>query len=211
MTNATPSREDIVKHYVFDPEKLERVSYRKVNPPLTIVEPDPTWPAQFELLKARILAALGSGTALFVHHVGSTSVPGLPAKAIVDVDLGVADIADEASYAPQLEAAGFQFLAREPLWWNHRFFCWDGDRERGLCPAHLHVWPPDSPEVVRHGIMKEWLATHPDERELYARVKREAADRSSKEGETMMQYNLRKEQVIREILERAFRHKGYLP
>ncbi|KAH7318217.1 grpb/dephospho-CoA kinase [Stachybotrys elegans] len=198
-----PSREDIVKHYVYDPDLVQRVAYRKVQTPLDIVDPDPTWPEQFEQLKARIESAIGP-TMVSIAHVGSTSVPSLAAKAIIDIDLAVQDITDEASYVAALEAAGFHFLAREPLWWEHRFFCCYDP------PAHLHVWPPSSPEMVRHRIMKEWLMEHEDDRELYVKAKKEASRVSKSEGETMMQYNLRKEQVIRAILEKALKHHGYI-
>jgi GrpB-like predicted nucleotidyltransferase (UPF0157 family) len=198
-----PSREDIVKHYVYDPSQVQRVAHRRVAAKLNIVDPDPTWPEQVQTLRARIESAIGPAV-VSITHVGSTSVPSLPAKAIIDIDLAVKDVTDEASYAAALEAVGFHFLAREPNWWEHRFFVsYDP-------PAHLHVWPPNSPEMVRHRIMKEWLTEHEDDRELYVKAKREASAASTKEGESMIQYNLRKEEVIRTILLKALKHHGYL-
>ena len=83
--------------------------------------------------------ALGD-RALSVRHVGSTSVPGLWAKPIIDVDLIVADSGDEAAYLPELEAAGFVLRVREPEWEEHRCL-------RGTDPAsNLHVWSPGSEE-----------------------------------------------------------------
>ena len=80
---------------------------------ITVVEPDPSWPAAFEQVAGRIRAALGDH-AVEVEHVGSTSVPGLAAKPIIDVDVTVPDSADEAAYAPRLEQAGFRLVIREP-------------------------------------------------------------------------------------------------
>ncbi|RSL60630.1 hypothetical protein CEP54_006699 [Fusarium duplospermum] len=198
-----PSVEQLLKDYEFDPSLLQRVSSRRSKPPLAIVEPDPSWPATFDLLKARIESALGD-TAISINHVGSTSIPGLPAKAVIDIDLVVKDVTDEESYAPALEEAGFHFLGREPHWHEHRFFC-------GYEPisTNLHVWGPDSPEVVRHKIFTDWLRRNEADRVLYERTKREAAAVSVEKGEDVMQYNKRKEDVIREILQRAFKDLGY--
>ncbi|KAL0933631.1 GrpB domain protein [Colletotrichum truncatum] len=197
--------EDILKHYEFDPTILERIAVRKAKQPLAIEPPNPAWPQQFEDLKSRISAALGP-KALSISHVGSTSIPNLPAKDVIDIDLTVPDPTDEDDYAPALEAAGFQFLTRERGWHEHRFFAM---HEPYFC--NLHVFKPGTAELVRHQIMKEWLTSNEADRELYAKTKMEAAGISVGLGETVMQYNLRKENVIREILERAFRAKGYLP
>ncbi|KAM0433963.1 hypothetical protein ACHAPT_003907 [Fusarium lateritium] len=199
-----PSVEQLLKDYDYDPSLAQRVSFRKSTPPLSIVESDPSWPATFDLIKARIESALGS-SALFINHVGSTSIMGLPAKAVIDIDLAVKDITDEASYAPALEEAGFQFIGREPHWHEHRFFC-------GYEPMsiNLHVWGPDSPEVERHRIFADWLRRNEADRELYIRAKREASEMSTQNGEDVEQYNKRKEDVIREILQKAFRELGYI-
>jgi GrpB-like predicted nucleotidyltransferase (UPF0157 family) len=74
---------------------------------------DPAWPQQFEAEAAKIRAALGSG-AFVLEHVGSTSIPGLCAKPILDIVLAVADSGDEAAYVPPLEAAGYQTRPRRP-------------------------------------------------------------------------------------------------
>lgn len=200
---ATPFIEAVLKDYAFDATRLQRISVRKVPHPLEIVEPDPLWPETFERVRLQIISALGR-TALDVVHSGSTSVPDLPAKPVIDIDLTVADVTDEAAYVPQLEAAGFQFLIREPHWHEHRFFC-------AYDPSvNLHVWGPGSPEVERHRIFKAWLLKNAEDKELYAKTKREALEISVKSGETVMQYNKRKEDVIRHILRRAFRDLGYI-
>lgn len=199
-----PSVEAIVKDYNFKPELVERISLRKRKETLEIVPPDPSWPQVFEQFNSRIVAALGD-TALVVHHAGSTSVPGLPAKNVIDIDLVVADITDEAAFVPALEEAGFHFLLREPHWHEHRFFCAYEPQ-----PANLHVWGPDTPEVERHRIFREWLLQNDDDRALYAEIKKEAARQTTETGGVMMDYNFRKDGVIRQILQRAFKELGYV-
>ena len=165
------------------------------------VEPDPTWPDQFDRIADQVRRALGARL-LLIQHVGSTAVPGLAAKPIIDVDLVVADPADEASYVPALEAIGFELRVREPWWNGHRLL-------RGSAPAcHLHVFGPDSPEITRHRRFRDWLRSHPDDRERYAASKREAAAAATAAGEHSMQYNARKEQVVREIYARALAVPG---
>src|SRR6201996_3790770 len=96
------SPEDIVREYVDDGSSTDRVNHRKSQLKIAIVEPNPAWPQRFLDTKARIDAALGS-TAVAILHYGSTSVPGLPAKDVIDVDLVVKDTNDEDSYVQALE------------------------------------------------------------------------------------------------------------
>lgn len=173
------------------------------SPDVQVVEPDPTWPAQYAELAGRVRGALG-WRVLDVRHVGSTAVPLLAAKAVIDVDLVLADPGAEAAYVPALEAVGFELRVREPWWYGHRLLRADAPR------CHLHVFGPDSPEPHRHRLFGDWLRAHADERDLYARTKRAAAAASSAAGEHSMLYNARKEAVLREIHDRAFRAAGLL-
>lgn len=170
---------------------------------VSIVEPDADWPRWFDQLADRIHTALG-WRALNVEHVGSTSVPGLPAKPVIDIDLTVADPEFEMGYVPALESAGFELRIREPWWFSHRLL-------RAMEPrCNLHVFGFDSPELIRHRIFRDWLRGNPGERELYATTKREAAAVSNSLGEHGMQYNARKQLVVREIYQRAFVATGLL-
>ena len=92
----------------------------RADGPVRLVDPDPEWAAQYARQEARIRAALGP-RAVQVEHVGSTSVPGLAAKPVIDIVLVVADSAYEAAYVPDLEAAGYALQFREPDWYEHRF------------------------------------------------------------------------------------------
>lgn len=202
------SPEDILRDYVDDGSSTEWVNKRKSRPKMAIVEPNPAWPQRFLDTKARIEAVLGS-TAVAILHAGSTSVPGLPAKDVIDVDLVVKDIKDEDSYVEAIERVGFLFLLREADWHQHRFFVDEGDRP-GAYPINLHVFGSDCPEVERHRIFREWLSKSPKDLQLYATVKRECAAASEAAAESMQEYTLRKEKTVREILNRAFRDLGYI-
>lgn len=201
-----PTVEQILAPYEYKPELVERIAFRTVNPSITMVEPNPEWPQRFAEVKERIEKALGSQI-LDIAHTGSTSVPGLPAKDIIDVDLTLKDATDEASYVKALEEAGFRFLLREPQWHQHRFFVEDWPQ---AYLVNVHVWGADSPEVARHAIFRDWLRKTPADRDLYAKVKREAAEQAAVAGDSMMDYTLRKDSTIHEILERAFRDLGYI-
>ena len=141
---------------------------------------------------------------LQLEHVGSTSVPGLAAKPVIDIDLTVADPGREQDYVPALETTGFRLVIREPWWYDHRVLV--ADEPRG----NLHVFGFDSPEPVRHRIFRDWLRGNPGERDRYAAAKRQAACLANASGEHVMQYNARKQQVIREIYRQAFAAAGLL-
>jgi GrpB-like predicted nucleotidyltransferase (UPF0157 family) len=166
-------------------------------------DPDPDWPRQYTVLAARIREALG-WRALQLEHVGSTSVPGLPAKPVIDIDLTVADPGCEQDYLPALEKAGFRLVIREPWWHGHRVLRADEPK------CNLHVFGFDSPELVKHRIFRDWLRGNPGEHDRYAAAKYQAAAESNARGEHDMQYNARKQQVIREIYQRAFVAAGLL-
>lgn len=168
-----------------------------------VTDPDPDWPRQYRILAARIREAL-IWRVLQLEHVGSTSVPGLPAKPVIDIDLTVADPGREQDYIPALEKTGFRLVIREPWWYGHRALRADEPS------CNLHVFGFDSPELVKHRIFRDWLRGNPAERDCYAAAKRQAAADANSRGEHVMQYNARKQQVIREIYHRAFVAAGLL-
>jgi len=161
--------------------------------PIEIVDYDPEWPRRFEREAAGIRSALG-GRALRIEHAGSTAVPGLPAKPIIDMVLVVADSADEPAYVPALEAAGYELRIREPEWHEHRLL-------KGLArDINLHVFSAGCPEVDRMLLFRDWLRKNEGDRELYARVKRELARQGWKYTQN---YADAKTAVVDEIMARA--------
>ncbi|KAI1816834.1 GrpB domain protein [Poronia punctata] len=176
---------------------------RRPQKPLEIVDYNPEWPSMFAEVEKRIRDALGD-RAVVIQHVGSTSVPGLSAKDIIDVDLAVPDPTDEDSYVPALQAAGFKFLLREPKWHQHRLFYIESPY------TNLHVFGPDSSEMVRHRMFRDWMREHPGDRELYVAAKKKAVEATNAVGGITQQYTDHKEPVIWEILGRIFEAHGLL-
>ena len=200
-----PAPEEITKHHDWDPPEGESV-FVDGGPtvgPVDVVPYDPAWPELFATVASRVHEALGDRV-VDLAHVGSTAVPGLPAKPIIDLDLTVADSADEDSYVPALETAGFRLVIRERGWHEHRMLTTDDPR------TNLHVFSPDCPEVIRHRLFRDWLREHPDDLARYRDAKLAAATDSTAAGEHMMDYNQRKQPVIREIYDRIFRANGLL-
>jgi GrpB-like predicted nucleotidyltransferase (UPF0157 family) len=177
-------------------EQIRAVSVSGAPPEyqeIVIADYDPEWPRWFERAAGEIRAALGE-TALEVHHVGSTSVPGLAAKPLIDISMVVPDTTAEEAYVPPLEAIGYELRVREPDWYEHRLL-------RGFDPpVNLHVFSPNCEEVERGVRFRDWLGTHDDDRDLYERTKRELA---AKEWKYVQNYADAKSAVIQEILARA--------
>jgi len=201
-----PSDEEITRYH-HDPPAGDPWVEGQADAPyrIEVCEYDDAWPAGFASLEAVIRNALGDRV-LEIHHVGSTSVPGLPAKPVIDIDLVVADPADEPAYLPDLQAAGFIHRIREPWWHEHRLLRYDDP------VSFVHVFGPDCPEVVRHLMFQAWLRDHPDDLTTYAEAKRTAAAEMNARpgGGTGMDYNRHKEPVVQEIYDRMFRANGLL-
>jgi GrpB-like predicted nucleotidyltransferase (UPF0157 family) len=201
-----PTDAEITRHHDSRPDSDAWVEGHAQMPyRIEVTEYDVRWPADFERVAGVIREALGD-RALEVHHVGSTSVPLLPAKPVIDVDLVVTDPADEASYIPDLGAVGFVHTIREPRWHEHRLLRYDDPM------SYVHVFGPDCPEVIRHRMFQAWLREHPEDLTAYAEAKRAAAAAMNARpgGGTGMDYNRHKEPVVRDIYDRMFRAHGML-
>jgi GrpB-like predicted nucleotidyltransferase (UPF0157 family) len=163
------------------------------QPTIVIADYDLAWPERFRQEEVRIAAALGEA-ALSVEHIGSTSVPGLAAKAIVDILLVVEDSGDEASYLPALDEAGYVLRVHEPDFHEHRMF------RTPAKDVHVHVFSAGSPEIERYLLLRDRLRQNEEERELYAQTKRELAKRN---WPTMEHYAEAKTEVVEDIISRA--------
>lgn len=129
---------------------------------------DPQWPSYFEREAARVCAALGDAI-VQLEHVGSTSVPGLAAKPIIDILLVVHDSSDEPRYVPAMEAAGYVLRIREPEWHQHRLFKGPG------IDINLHVFSEGASEISRMLGFRDHLRRDKEDRLLYEATKRELA------------------------------------
>ena len=160
---------------------------------IKLLDYDPDWPQKFEAHAKTIASALGS-SALRIEHIGSTSVPGLAAKPIIDILVVVEDSADESSYLPRLEAAGYVLRVREPEWNEHRMFRTPGR------DVHVHVYSAVCLEVERNLTFRDRLRRNTGDRSRYERVKRELA---AKEWPDMNAYAEAKTEVIESIIAAA--------
>jgi GrpB-like predicted nucleotidyltransferase (UPF0157 family) len=155
-----------------------------------LVDYDPAWPERFEVERSRILSVFGH-LARRIEHVGSTSVPGLAAKPIIDVLVELDDPEDDDSYQSRLESAGFVLRVREP---RHRMY------RTPECDMHVHVHPTGSDEVADYLLLRDWLRSHADDRRLYAETKRALAAREWRDANY---YAEAKGPVIEQIKARA--------
>jgi GrpB-like predicted nucleotidyltransferase (UPF0157 family) len=161
--------------------------------PVELADYDPRWPKLFGREEERIRGALGD-TAIRVEHVGSTSVPGLAAKPVIDIVLAVPDSADEDAYVPALEAAGYVLRIREPDWFEHRLL------KGPETAVNLHVFSTGCPEIERMVGFRDHLRADERDRELYERTKRELAGRR---WEHVQHYADAKGDVVEQIVARA--------
>jgi GrpB-like predicted nucleotidyltransferase (UPF0157 family) len=176
--------------------ELDRITIGGARPlagPIEIREYDPEWPRLYAREETRIRSLLGDRV-VRIEHAGSTSVPGLPAKAIIDIVLEVSDSSDESTYAPDLEAAGYELRIREPEWFEHRVF------KGPDTDVNLHVFTAGCDEVDRMLCFRDWLRTNEADRNLYLNAKRDLAARDWK---YMQQYADAKSAVVQEIMVRA--------
>jgi GrpB-like predicted nucleotidyltransferase (UPF0157 family) len=166
---------------------------RPHDAPITLAEYDPRWPRQFAREADRIRGALGDA-ALAVEHVGSTAVPGLAAKPVLDILLVVADSGDEPAWLPPLEAAGYRLRIREPEWAEHRVL------KGPDVDLNLHVFGLGAGEVGRMLAFRDRLRRSAADRALYERTKRRLARRTWRH---VQHYADAKTPVVEAILARA--------
>lgn len=157
---------------------------------IRVVDYDAAWPLRFQAQRERIVRALGD-VACRVDHIGSTAIPGMAAKPIVDIDLSVPDVEDERAYLGPLLAAGYRLRVREP---RHRMV-----RTREL-DVQVHVCSAGSEWERRHLLFRDWLRHDAADREAYARLKWELA---SRDWDDMNQYADAKSALVAQITVRA--------
>lgn len=154
---------------------------------------NPDWQKLFQREAVRIQATLREQV-LTIEHVGSTSVPRLAAKPRIDILLVIPNSADESTYVPALEAAGYRLVIREPGWYEHRVF------KGPDTDINLHTISQGCPEIEKMLLFRDWLRSHSDDRELYEQTKRDLARR---DWMYTQQYADAKTEVVEAILARA--------
>jgi len=183
--NAPLTEEEILAANIGEPVVL--------NATIQLEPYNPQWPRLFAGLADDIRDAL-SGKVLMLEHVGSTSVPGLSAKPVIDIILAVVDSADESAYVPPLERLGYVLKIREPNWFEHRLL------KSPAGDVNLHVFARGCAEIGRMLAFRDRLRLNEQDRKLYERTKQALATRTWK---YMQNYADAKSEVVSEILERA--------
>ena len=139
---------------------------------VTVIEYDPAWPLEFEREASRIRGALGENC-LEVYHIGSTSVPGLAAKPIIDILPVVRSLEAVDAAKDSLEALGYEYLGEFGI--PGRRYLRKGGDER---THQVHVFAAeDEVNITRHLAFRDYLREHPDVRDEYAALKRSLAAR----------------------------------
>ena len=169
----------------------------EVDPAIRIVEPDPAWPDQARAELERLAAALGP-VVMRLEHVGSTAVPGLAAKPIVDLQLSVPSLEPIAAYGDPLARLGYLF-APDPEMPDYHFFGKPPERPR---THHLHVCEAGSEHERRHLAVRDFLRAHPEEAARYAQLKRAVAARHPRDR---LGYIAGKDPYVRALEARALR------
>lgn len=168
--------------------------------PILLVEPDPAWPGAYERARDELLAALGHDRFLGFEHIGSTSVALLAAKPLIDMMAAVGDLDEVAPMIEPIEALGYTYLEEftRALPGRHLFErAGSGDEPT----THLHIVVYGGENWVRHLGFRDWLRTHPQDRDAYASLKRELAARYDDTKE----YSEAKTKFIRQIEAQAAR------
>jgi GrpB-like predicted nucleotidyltransferase (UPF0157 family) len=168
-------------------------SDRPDDDPVDVVDYDPGWPARYEEWRGRLSEALGP-TAVLIEHVGSTAVPGLAAKPVIDVQVSVPHIEDELAYVPPIKGLGVALRTRDSV---HRFFRPASGSPREV---HIHVCDAGSEWERQHLLFRDFLRADDATRDAYAALKRDLADRYHDDRIT---YTDAKSNFILDVMERA--------
>jgi len=167
--------------------------------PVVIVEYDPRWPKMYDAEAALIRRAMGDRL-VAIEHVGSTAVPGLAAKPIIDIMAGVRALADAEACIGSLEVEGYDYVPQhEGAMPERRYFDRTGASGRTV---HLHVVETTSDFWNRHILFRDHLRAHPETAEEYAALKRRLAGIHAAQRDA---YTEGKTPFIRSIEERAWR------
>ena len=195
LAGRPPMTEDQIPTIVVGGVETSSGPIEPLNRKIVLEESDPEWPRLYAREEARIRGILGERV-VSIDHTGSTSVPGLAAKPIIDITMTVPDVTDEAAYVPDLEAAGYVLRIREtePEWYDHRVFKGPDTN------VNLHTFSAGCREVARMVGFRDWLRTHDDDRDRYESTKRELAKR---DWQFVQNYADAKSEIVDDIARRA--------
>jgi GrpB-like predicted nucleotidyltransferase (UPF0157 family) len=180
-------------------ETLAVVAKALREPPLEVVDYDPCWPARFEAEAVRVRAALGDDV-IAVEHMGSTAVPALAAKPVIDMSVGLRRAELSEDQVVSMQRLGYEYLGENGLP-GRLFFRKD---DAGRRTHHVHAVEHEGEHWHRHRAFRDYLRAHPDEAGRYAAEKRRLAAESTTHGE----YWERKQQFVDALFGRAWEWYG---
>lgn len=193
-----PPEASIVSFEEGNPDENPWINGKPKQEEIEVETHNPRWAEQYRICKVVIGAAVPA--LLAIEHVGSTAVPNLPAKPVIDIDLIVPDPEREEEYVPALQALGYELTIRERSWYQHRMLRREEPR------VNLHVFGPACAEHARHILFRDWLREQPADRKRYAEAKMLA-----KHGVTTAHdYNRRKQDVVLGIYQKIFKNRGWI-
>jgi GrpB-like predicted nucleotidyltransferase (UPF0157 family) len=170
---------------------------------MSIVVPyDPTWPEQFEAARAELLAAIGP-VVVRLEHIGSTSVPGLAAKPVIDMMASVRGLQDGRAAQAALAELGYELVGTgmpDRLFYQRR-------AGPGTATHHLHVVAEDSWATRNERLLRDYLRSHPEQARRYGGLKQQLA-RDLGHGEA---YTRAKTELIQELVDAARAGLGLPP
>jgi GrpB-like predicted nucleotidyltransferase (UPF0157 family) len=166
-----------------------------------VVPHDPRWRDAFEAEAQRVAAALG-GNVVAVHHIGSTAIPNIHAKPVVDLLVEVADVTEVDGRGPAMESLGYEVMGEYGIH-GRRYF--RKDNEEGTRTHNVHAFKAGSAEVWRHLAFRDYMIAHPVEARSYSELKRKLAE---EHPQSMDEYMDGKDGFIKEMDMRAARWRS---
>ena len=158
---------------------------------IVVVDYDPAWPARFAAARDAVARALGD-LVVAIEHIGSTSVPGLAAKPIIDLMVGLRDLADARTRAvAPMQALGYLYLPEYESWLTDELFFRKGPP--GPWTHHAHLMEPANPRWTKHLVFRDHLRAHPAEAAAYAAEKRRLA---AQHGDDIAAYRVGKSAFV---------------
>jgi GrpB-like predicted nucleotidyltransferase (UPF0157 family) len=167
-----------------------------------VVPYSPDWENLFNREQARLKNLFGKSQ-VSIYHIGSTSVPGLRAKPIIDILIEAENLELIDFVTEDMERAGYEAKGENGIA-GRRFFL--KSNESGVRFYHVHAFEKGNAEIERHLIFRDYLRTHPEQAVKYAEVKKQAAARNPYDIESYMN---EKEPIIKELEQQAYKWKPY--
>ncbi len=189
---------------MMDPRMEKRIK-ALMKEKVDVVAYDPAWPQRYLELEKEVKRLVPRRLMQRIAHIGSTAVPGLSAKPIIDVQVEVSDL-DEVrdTVAPVMEEAGFEFIWRPTIGDAAPYYAWFILRDaNGQRIAHIHMVPPGQASVDRI-VFRDYLCAFPEEAQRYAEIKAELARKHPKDRTA---YTAGKSTYVAEVLAKARREK----